>query len=239
MTSFREHFVDALDAYRSVAEYGEGEWKRYWDSLELAAEGGEAAFVVARQFARSSESERHHVAVDLVGRIAALNPGLREQCVDVVLEAIGRSQDAILMSSCISALGHTRSSRAVPFLMGCMAGNDAALRATAVVALACCVDDSPTGRNALIYAMASEDVEMRRIATFAISVNCSADTDAVREALVARLFETDDEVRNEAIRGLAKRGDDRARLPVEHALQSRDPAPQIMRAAELLGIATD
>lgn len=236
MSSYREHFVAALDAYRSVPDNGEFEWKRYWDELALAAKGGEAALEVARRFIKSDELERHHVSIDFVGVLADVNPELRDLCIDVILDAMADKDDAMLIASAANALGSTRSSRAVPFLLGCLDGWDSGVRMSAVNALAACVDDSYAGRKALMHATTDFDVELRKIATFGLAMKCETNDQMVCDALAARLFDSDDDVRDEAIRGLARRNDERAREPVQRALSQKDPAPQILRAAEFLGI---
>ena len=239
MTSYREHFVAALDAYRSVPETGEFESKRYWDELELAAAGGEAALEVARRFIQSNEAERFHVSIDFIGVLAREHVEYRDLSVDIVLDAIAEVDDALLLCSAANTLGSTRSPRAIPFLLGCLDGNDDGLRMSAVNALATCVDQSLAGRKALMHATTDFDVELRRLATFGLAMKCAVHDEMVCDALAARLFDPDDEVRNEAIRGLAVRKDQRAVEPVRRALESDDIAPQILDAAEYLGIRSE
>lgn len=68
--------------------------------------------------------------------------------------------------------------------------------------------------DALLRLMADPDTDVRDWATFELS-DSDADGDEVRAALRARLADEDVDVRIEAVRGLAFRGDESARAPLE------------------------
>ena len=64
--------------------------------------------------------------------------------------------------------------------------------------------------QALIDLSADPDHDARNWATFNLGSLIDTDSSSIREALVARLDEPDDEIRGEAIVGLSRRGDARA-----------------------------
>lgn len=234
---FRDSFVAALDAYRSASSGDDGEWKRYWDCIEESAHHGNKAFIVATQFSASTDRDRHHVALDLLGKIAELSPKTGDAVATAVLEAISGRSDGHLLASAANSFGKARSERGVPFLLGCLDGDVQPVRMTAVVALSMCAEKSRVGLAALIAATGDADPEIRVLATFGLGMNTDADTPAVRDTLAKCLFDEFDDVRNEAMRGLARRGDDRATSAVREALRrSPYPPPQVLDAATLLCI---
>jgi HEAT repeat protein len=88
--------------------------------------------------------------------------------------------------------------------------------------------------RALIVLSGDADPTVRDWATFALGVQIERDSTEVRDALAVRLADEDVNTRDEAIRGLAVRGDTRA---VEPAL-SADASPAIEEAIQLLADAT-
>lgn len=79
---------------------------------------------------------------------------------------------------------------------------------------------------------------MRDWATFGLGQQCDLDTHEIREALVARLNDPDDDTRDEAIMGLARRKDARAIPAIERELRASEFGSLVLEAAELFGIRT-
>lgn len=85
---------------------------------------------------------------------------------------------------------------------------------------------------ALWIAMTSDSsAEVRNAATFALGSEIAMDTEAIRTALARRLTDSADEVRVEAILGLALRGDARALPKLKAGLASDDLWPHYVDAA--------
>jgi HEAT repeat protein len=79
-----------------------------------------------------------------------------------------------------------------------------------------------------------QDVDSRNWATFAIGALLELDSPAIRDALAARLTDADDEVRGEAIGGLAKRQDERAVEGILRELEQPDVMTLAIEAAEAM-----
>jgi HEAT repeat protein len=94
--------------------------------------------------------------------------------------------------------------------------------------------DDDRAVRALIALSGDDDAAVRDWATFSLGVQIERDAPELRDALAARLSDGDADTRDEAIRGLALRGDERA---VEPALEA-GVSPQIREAIELLADAT-
>jgi HEAT repeats len=74
--------------------------------------------------------------------------------------------------------------------------------------------NDPISVDRLIALSADPDCDTRNWATFALGALSEKDSPAIRDALAARLSDVDDEVRGEAMAGLAKRLDERAVEPI-------------------------
>jgi len=88
---------------------------------------------------------------------------------------------------------------------------------------------------ALVVLSADPDDDVRNWATFALGTLCELDAPSVREALAARLEDPVLEVRGEAMVGLARRHDDRARIAVHKAKAAGEEDDLVNKAAGLLG----
>jgi len=75
------------------------------------------------------------------------------------------------------------------------------------------------------------DTDTRDWATFALGALSDEDTPAIRDALIARLNDSDDDVRAEAIAGLAKRRDERAVQPLLQELRLPEVGVLVIEAA--------
>ena len=85
--------------------------------------------------------------------------------------------------------------------------------------------------EALVALSRDVDTDTRDWATFALGALSDEDTPAIRDALIARLNDSDDDVRAEAIAGLAKRRDERAVLPLLQELRLPEVGVLVIEAA--------
>jgi hypothetical protein len=95
--------------------------------------------------------------------------------------------------------------------------------------------DGEDGVAALVELTSDRESDVRDWATFGLGSQLEADSPAVREALVRRLEDPDDDVRLEALVGLARRADGRAREPLLAELRQHPVHPLAVEAAEYLG----
>jgi len=219
--SFRDLFVEALDAYRSATDDNES-WETYWNAIESVSTYGQDAFDVASRFAQTQDPVRHHVAVDAMARIAFHHEDLRAPIAQIVLGCVGKIPELGFVLSAVNALGQTRSRQAVPFLLECLDSQHLDLRISAAIALGECADTSSEALSALTKASTDSNDQVRRWATYAIASNGRLiDTDTTN-LLAARLFDQDDDVRNEAIFGLGLREDERAIAPLKQLVEVSD-----------------
>jgi HEAT repeat protein len=87
------------------------------------------------------------------------------------------------------------------------------------VAVGLCGHDELDAIAGLIVLSRDTDDATRDWATFGLAQQTALDTPALRDALAARLTDTDPEIRGEAMIGLASRKDERAATAIEAALR--------------------
>ena len=131
-----------------------------------------------------------------------------DHCAEILLQMLAKEQSNLVLSSIIFALGHLHDPRAVEPLVGLRRHSDARVRYAVVSSL--CGHDDTLSIEAMIACSSDPDRDVRNWATFGLGSQIDVDSPTIREALVARLKEEDDEIRGEALVGLARRGDIRA-----------------------------
>jgi HEAT repeat protein len=94
--------------------------------------------------------------------------------------------------------------------------------------------ESPEAVAALIELSDDPDENVRNWATFNLGTQLESDTPALREALVRRLSDSQEEIRGEALVGLARRKDPRVLEPLVAALHASNVLVLVVEAAELL-----
>jgi HEAT repeat protein len=94
--------------------------------------------------------------------------------------------------------------------------------------------NDPISVDRLITLSADPDCDTRNWATFALGALSEEDLPAIRDALAARLSDVDDEVRGEAMAGLAKRLDERAVEPVLRELDKTNVMTLAIEAAQTM-----
>lgn len=127
------------------------------------------------------------------------------ECTAILLAMLRAESSPQVMSSIAFALGHLRDSRAVPALIKLKTHPDAQVRYAVVSGLL--THEEPDVIRAMIDLASDPDPDVRNWATFGLGSQIDADSPELREALLLRLSEAEDEVRGEAIVGLVNRGD--------------------------------
>jgi hypothetical protein len=154
-------------------------------------------------------------------------------------------RDPHVLGAATSLLGALKDPRGLEPLLGLMDHDDPGLRLHVAMTLPHLLDETrpaERGVRALMVLMEDGDEVVRDWATAALGSMLDVDTPAVRDALARRLDDPDPVVFGEALVGLARRGDERARARVEAALRDlaagiEGPDEELTRdAAEALGL---
>jgi HEAT repeats len=148
-----------------------------------------------------------------------------------VLISLLRDTDSRVIASALYALGHLKrgdSDELAPFAEH----PSPDVRCALAYALGGRSDDLACG--ALVILSADQDLDTRNWATFSLGSMCECDSTVIREALVTRLADSDDEVRGEAMVGLARRQDLRAAEVILTELGREDVLNLAIEAAEAM-----
>lgn len=162
-----------------------------------------------------------------------------EECFKAVSEMAATEEEPRPLSSAIHALGHIGNPHAVPILVRHCAHSDPDVRFA--VAFACGnFGNESLAVGTLLLLMSDEDVDVRDWATFGLGTLSELDSPAIREALVTALNDPEEDVRQEALVGLARRHDRRVLPSLFKQLQLRETDDRTIEAArEMLEMAHD
>lgn len=206
-----------------------------WEAVNaLRATGTREVFEIAAQWRRSENPLKRARAADVLGQLG-VGPdrphAFPEEACDLLLELLSQETHSRPAASAIIALGHLRDGRSLPIFYKFVSHEDAVLRHAVAFALGCLVDN-PASHPGLMLLMNDEDDDVRDWATFSLGVWGDQDSGQICDALTQRLGDSSENVRMEAIVGLAKRGDARVLPALIVALeQPCEPMPGLIGAA--------
>lgn len=148
-----------------------------------------------------------------------------------ILNSLLRDPDQNVVSSALFALGHLGVGDLATI---CPLATHESADVRHSVAYCLGTREEATARDTLIALSRDADTDTRDWATFGLGSLSDVDNPAIREALATRLSDPDDEVRNEAILGLAVRGDRRAVPAILAEFEEESVSVLAIEAAEKL-----
>lgn len=175
-----------------------------------------------------------HVASQLPRRRRSGMGGAMEYALDarqaLLLAGLMDSHSGVVCAA-VSGLGHRPHPDALETLVVLARHADSAMRWNVAVSLGCYQD--PAAIGALIQLATDVDSDVRDWATFGLGTLQNADTPGLREVLWRNLSDEDEDVRGEALVGLAARQDLRV---IDHLLAQLGPECRVYQldAAEQL-----
>jgi HEAT repeat protein len=214
----RDATIDELFALARAAQDEDA----YWEVVtELHKRGEKRTFELASVLCDSFAAGERCLGADVLAQLGT-QPGaapaespFASAAGDVLIRVLGEDDEPAVLSSAAVGVGHLRDERAIDQLVALALHPDASVRRGAVHGLMGHDDDRAV--EGLIALSADLDGGVRDWATFALGMQIDRDTPELRDALAARLDDTNEDARAEAVRGLARRGDERGL-----ALQTED-----------------
>ncbi len=171
-----------------------------------------------RMLILQKDEGQRKVAADVLAQGRAKDKEFSEECVKFLLDAMMHEESPKVLSAICNALGHHRAANAVGALATLQDHPDASVRLAVVHGLSCL--ENPVAIAALISLSADSDRDVRDWATFGLGSLTEVDSVQLREALLARMTDNDEEISGEAMVGLAVRGDVRVAEPLLKVINS-------------------
>jgi HEAT repeat protein len=157
----------------------------------------------------------------------------------VVTDVLRREQEFLPLNSAIAATGHLDDARAVSLVAAFHTHPLAEIRFSVACALGSFPND-PLSVETLLCLVEDSDEDVRDWTTFGLGVLGDEDSAKVLDSLYRRLSDSNADVREEALVGLAKRHDTRCLAPLIEALEQPTISSRVEEAAyTLLGMDAD
>lgn len=162
-----------------------------------------------------------------------------QESFSVISKLVASESEPLPLSSAIYSLGHIGNALAIPILTEHCSHTSPEVRFSVAFALGKFTED-PIAVQALVVLTRDVDDDVRDWATFGIGALGKLDTPEIRDALLSRLNDSFDDVRQEAIVGLARIKDERVLPSLLFALELPSVADILIDAAnEMLGMKDD
>lgn len=157
--------------------------------------------------------------------------------IPALLGGLLRDEDPEVVEAAILALGNFELEESDATLLAELSSLARSPRAELRRAVASALGGVETdeGLEILIQLCDDEDAATRNWATFGLAQLTERDSEDLRSALLRRVRDPDEEVRGEALLGLALRADARVEEPLEKALQGDTVGELELQAAQALG----
>lgn len=220
---------------------GESDDEAAWTAIHaLRRLGTREVFLRAEEWCSSDDPKVRERGVDILAQIGstAESPGNKfaEESFEIVSKLISQEADLHILYSELVALGHIGIEAGVPIIVPFASHQDSDIRWAVAFALCSFANDSRCILP-LLKLMEDSDVEIRDWATFALASQDDTDSDQIRSAFIRCLDDSSEDVREEALVGLARRRDSRALPTLICALERGDNKCRIVEAASwMLGM---
>jgi len=173
------------------------------------------------------------VGADILGQSSVCDRVFLDERVGILLRMLETEEDHGALQAILAALSHQGKAEAIAPAARFRSHADPDVRDAVVHVMM--GREEALALEVLIDLTSDPTAHVRDWATFALGTQTEADTPELREALVARLDDEDDDTRCEALVGLARRKDRRVIEPLRRDLGSDSVWPLAVEAAALIG----
>lgn len=194
--------------------------------------GSREVLLRAEELSRSQCSQERTLAADILGQLGVPDRMFPKECCNLLRKMLLHTEKPDVLNAVLFGLYHQNDVEAVPLVISFSRHPDPKVRHAVVLALT--GHETPVAIECLITLSSDVDAHVRDWATFALGIQIELDTPAIREALVNRLDDPDDDTRGEALVGLALRKDERVIHALKAELSSQSVGTLAIEAAEAI-----
>jgi HEAT repeat protein len=236
-----EH-IDQLFAKTLMGDY---EDETRWQAVrELRRIATREVFDKAAVWCRSEEPLARARGLDVLAQIAKTvdhpNNSFPDESFSVVSSVLRNEQEIRPLDSAIAALGHLDNPLGIPLIIQHKLHPDANIRFAVACALESFPNDHRSAQCLLLLMREDGDEDVRDWATFSLGVQGDLDSDQIRDALLERLADSNQDVRDEAMASLGKRQEPRVLPSLVSALARPTVSrPVIQAARDMLDLEAD
>lgn len=203
---------------------------------ELRKLGSQEVFNRAAEWCQSQDPLRRARGASIlaqIGRDVRQPHSFPQESFEVVSAMVLREIEPLPLASAIHALGHLENERAIEIVAAHQSHQNADVRFAVAAALGHFAKE-PVAGSALIQLAGDPDDDVRDWATFALGEFSGLDTPEVRDVFLRNMGDQSDDVRYEAIVGLAKRKDPRAVPALLEILEDPEVTSTSLEAASAM-----
>lgn len=239
MSSDRNYGHEKRNNSRSIAELvklalTEQDEDAAWEAVTaLHCKGNREVLEAATRLCASDSADERQLGVNILGQLGTPERTFPNECFEILAAMLTKETDPSVLECIGVAFGHLKDPRAVELLLPLKRHSNSDVRFGVVLGLT--GQDRPDAIEALVELSRDSEELVRSWATFALGTMSPADTPEIREALFARISDSHDETRGEALVGLALRKDERVIEPLLSDLSSGNAGRLTLEAAEAIG----
>ena len=222
---------DLLDQAATLTSEGAADSDERWAAVTALRRRPElSVFERAAEWCASPNAAQRALGADVLAQLGAPGCPFAAESTPILARLLQDPDEDVVIEA-LYALGHLRVGP-TPEIAAFARNPSERVREATAHALG--GRDEPTALDALRLLTADADSDVRNWATFALGTLCESDSEAIRDALAARLAEADSEIRCEAILGLARRHDERAHAAIAAELARDEVLVLAIEAAGLM-----
>lgn len=205
-----------------------------WNAVQtLQWRGNNEVLERAVGLCSNSSPQKRCLGADILGQLGLPDRTFPTESSRKLRGLLKPDEDAAVLHSALVGLSHLSDQDAIPSIVPFSTHPDLKVRHAVVLALS--GYENPMAIECLIHLSNDSDELVRDWATFALGTQIDLDTPEVRNALMSRIDDPDDDTRGEALVGLARRKDERVIPAIKKELESDCIGKLAIEAAELIG----
>ena len=183
--------------------YSNQDEEEYWSHIAILHQRGTICeFEAAKELCISADPIKREIGADILGQLGWSERTFQTESVEILIGLLTDPEEDIVTSAAFS-LGHRNDPAAIPELVKLIHHPNDRLRLGVTTGLSCHEDSQAI--EGLIVLSKDDSEEVRNWATFGLGTQIETNSPEICNALLVSLTEENQEIRGEALVGLARR----------------------------------